>query len=236
MWTHRWGQVSGVQHEGSGAARGPAGGFHENHPASRRHRCRCYAAVLRPSDDRSAAGHGGALRADLPRAGHRDLQSGAVLPIPGDGMSRHAPKPAKSRGRPVSPQLRLAFPEEQRVRREDNVQARCRACGKRFSLPRWYAEMGVRLLFCGTRCRKVWEGDRTHEPFHLTLRGRSRYRGGNWGIQAARAASQSGGLSFRTGRRAFAFAGRSDASAAESGGEPRVSGPLLSGRTQGRTA
>ena len=78
------------------------------------------------------------------------------------------------------------------MRREDNVQVRCRACGKRFSLPRWYAEMGVRLLFCGERCRKVWDGDRPHEPFHLTLRGRSRYRGGNWGIQAARARARDG--------------------------------------------
>ncbi len=92
----------------------------------------------------------------------------------------------------LSPQTRLVFAEEQQVRREEEVQVRCRGCGKRFPLPRWYAEKEVGLRFCGSACREAWETDQMDDPFRLRLTGRPEYRGGNWDVQAARARERDG--------------------------------------------
>ena len=92
----------------------------------------------------------------------------------------------------LSPQLRLAFPEDRWTRREEEREVRCRGCGKRFAVPRWYAEEGIRLHFCSGECRKAWKRERVEEPFHLRLKGRPEYRGGNWEAQAARARSRDG--------------------------------------------
>ena len=81
----------------------------------------------------------------------------------------------------------LKFAEDERVRGQDEVPVRCRACGKTFGQPRWYTLQGVRLHFCGSTCREAWEQVQTDEPFRLELRGRPKYRGGNWDVQSARA-------------------------------------------------
>jgi len=92
----------------------------------------------------------------------------------------------------LSSQMRLAFAEEQRVRQEDTVAVRCRGCGKRFPLPRWYTEQGIRYRFCSDRCRGAWEMAQEDEAFRLHLKGRPEYRGGNWEAQAGRARSRDG--------------------------------------------
>ena len=89
----------------------------------------------------------------------------------------------------TSPQTRLSFGEEQKVRREDDIAVRCMQCGKRFAQPRWYAEKGIRSQFCSNKCRTHWESD---ESFELVLEGRPEYRGGNWKNQADKARARDG--------------------------------------------
>lgn len=88
-----------------------------------------------------------------------------------------------------SPQMRLSFEEEQKVRREDDITVRCMQCDKRFSQPRWYVEKGIRSQFCSNKCRTHWE---SNEDFELVLEGRPEYRGGNWKIQADKARARDG--------------------------------------------
>ena len=95
----------------------------------------------------------------------------------------------KKKKRLSSPQMRLPFGEEQKVRREDVITVRCMQCEKRFVQPRWYIEKGMRSLFCSNKCRTYWEFD---ETFELVLEGRPEYRGGNWKIQASKARERDG--------------------------------------------
>ena len=107
-------------------------------------------------------------------------------------MAKQKPEAGKGGAADLSPQMRLAFEEEREVRREEEVRVRCRRCGKRFPLPRWYAEKEIRFQFCSSECREAWEAEQADETFHLRLEGRPDYRGGNWQVQAGRARERDG--------------------------------------------
>ena len=109
-------------------------------------------------------------------------------------MAKRKPNSDPENVRFQSPQMRLAFEEEQRIRHEEEVGVRCKQCGKSFKQPRWYAEKGVRLQFCSRSCRGAWETAHLEvdEPFHLKLEGRPEHRGGNWKTQAKRARERDG--------------------------------------------
>ena len=107
-------------------------------------------------------------------------------------MAKRKSEPGRRSAADLSLQMRLPFADEPKVRREEEVEVRCRECGGLFSRPRWYAEGGVRLHFCSRQCRVAWEGEQVEEPFRLRLEGRPEYRGGNWEVQATRARERDG--------------------------------------------
>jgi|GEM_PF-686489 5-methylcytosine-specific restriction endonuclease McrA len=102
---------------------------------------------------------------------------------------RNSPENRNARGS----QIRLKFGEDQRLRREEEVQVRCKGCGKTVLLPRWYTEKGVRVHFCSQLCRENWESSvHDGDTFRLELKGRPEHRGGNWTHQAGRARERDG--------------------------------------------
>ena len=92
----------------------------------------------------------------------------------------------------LSPQVKISFGEDPNANREEEIEVRCRACGKRYRTPRWYAKRGVRLHFCSKACRVTWEEEHADEPYRLRLGGRPEHRGGNWEVQAGRARKRDG--------------------------------------------
>jgi 5-methylcytosine-specific restriction endonuclease McrA len=92
--------------------------------------------------------------------------------------------------------VKIHFGEDANAHREEESEVRCRACGRRFRTPRWYAKRGVRLHFCSRECRVTWEDEQDHAdaPYRLQLPGRPEYRGGNWEVQAGKARERDGYL------------------------------------------
>ena len=101
------------------------------------------------------------------------------------------PRARRRKATELSSQIRFAFVEEPKVRRTDRVDVRCRGCRRPFSVPRWYAEKGLELHFCGNHCREAWESGED-ESTAVQLAGRPAFRGGNWKIEAARTRRRDG--------------------------------------------
>ena len=94
--------------------------------------------------------------------------------------------------RVTSPQMRLSFGEEARIRQEDAAPVRCAGCGKRFSQPKWYVEKGIQSRFCSAACRSHLDMEAVDQPVEVCLEGRPEYRGGNWQGQARKARARDG--------------------------------------------
>ena len=95
--------------------------------------------------------------------------------------------PGSNRGE----QMRLSFEDDPVGRVEEEEDVTCGCCGKRYSLPRWFASQEIKSRFCSRACRTAWELER-EEEFELKLQGRPKYRGGNWGTLSAEARKRDG--------------------------------------------
>ena len=80
-------------------------------------------------------------------------------------------------GHPLQRQCSLDFGSQPEITQSEPVSVRCTHCGKKTTVPRWFAAKGVALHFCGDRCRRLWRNDHRSD---VRLKRRPGYRGGNW--------------------------------------------------------